>query len=240
MLVFFYRAEGAPLVETLWSQGPFQEQPPQCWWKPQVAFLILLGDEVILRLAQGKYLHMSISLAFRRQWKDVMCLYTPLQYVSYVYISRAELFWVILRQRKQTCVQKAGVNDDICSSQTELVAKAVEKRQRCVRLAGSCPTVVFFQFSVEWHVRTPPSQPPPALLPSINKRPFHPSVYLMNDLKNYRVTPEFVGCGEIANLLFSTNSGHILPSFTLQWRPAKSLNIHELTYSKTHHGSRNS
>lgn len=77
MLVFFYRAEGAPLVETLWARGPFQEQPPQCWWKPQVAFLILLADEVILRLARGKYPQMSISLAFRRQWKDVMCLYTP-------------------------------------------------------------------------------------------------------------------------------------------------------------------
>lgn len=54
MLVFFYRAEGAPLVETLWSRGLFQEQPPQSWWKPQVAFLILLGDEVIFRLGQGK------------------------------------------------------------------------------------------------------------------------------------------------------------------------------------------
>lgn len=68
-------------METLWSQGPFQEQPPQSWWKPQVAFLILLGDEVILRLGQGKYPQMSVSLAFRRRWKDVMRPYVPLQHV---------------------------------------------------------------------------------------------------------------------------------------------------------------
>lgn len=54
MLAFFYRAEGAPLVETLWSGGLFQEQPPQSWWKPQVAFLVLLADEVIFGLGRGK------------------------------------------------------------------------------------------------------------------------------------------------------------------------------------------
>lgn len=46
-------------------------------------------------------------------------------------------------------VQKAGVNGDICPSQTDLAAKAAEKRQQRVRLAGSCQTVMFLQFSVE-------------------------------------------------------------------------------------------
>lgn len=77
MLVFIYRAEGAPLVETLWSRGLFQEQPPQSWWKPQVAFLILLGDEVIFRLGQGKISssNTSISPAFSGRMCAVMQLF---------------------------------------------------------------------------------------------------------------------------------------------------------------------
>lgn len=113
------------------------------------------------------------------------------------------------RRQNRCVVQNASVNDDICSRQTDLVAKAVERRQQCVRLAGSCQVVMFFQFSAEWQVRTPPSQVPPALRLCIygTNVTFPPSVYLMNDFRNYSFTPTFARWGEVTNLLFSPNSG---------------------------------
>lgn len=219
-------------METLWSRSLFQEQPPQSWVETTGSFPHPPRWWSNFQTRSGK-----ISLAFRRQWKDVrhnfvfsaLCRrHEPHRFsvknkpsgatvlFLRVHLHRWSLIWLIywwfyrwcifllfllyamsllifrvhelhkkrvdlkeekkgpmsaansprrLWRRQNRCVvRNGGGNDDICSSQTDLVAKAVVKSQQCVRLAGSCQAVMFFfHFSAEWRVRTPPSQGPPAL-----------------------------------------------------------------------------